>query len=485
MSNSSGSSTRGVVGCAAYLPHYRLRHSEIGSVLGGAQPAGTRSVASYDEDTTSMAVEAARAVLRGLSPVATPTRLYFATTEPAYLDKSNSAIIHAAVGLPRDTLAVDFGGAPRSAVGTLLAAADSTDSVLAVFADIRSGLPGSADEKHGGDAAAAVLFGPETDDAPVLAELLTTASVTDEFLDRWRTPGATTSRVWEERFGEHVYVPLAMEAFSAALKQADLTGDGIDHLIVCGLSVRANRQFAANSGVPRDAVAPDLTSVIGNSGTAQVGVLLADVLERAKPNEVIAVVVLADGASTLLLRTTEALGRRRSQGPTVGTQILSGDDSLSYATFLTWRGMLRREPPRRPEPDSPAGPPSHRSGGWKYGFVGSRCEECQTVHLPPARICFHCGSDDRMRAQSMADTPARVATYTIDRLAYTPSPPMIATVVDFHGGGRFRCELTDSGPAVAIGDEVEMTFRRLTTSETGVHNYFWKARPVRHQTEES
>jgi uncharacterized OB-fold protein len=90
-----------------------------------------------------------------------------------------------------------------------------------------------------------------------------------------------------------------------------------------------------------------------------------------------------------------------------------------------------------------------------------------------------------MRAQPMADIPARVATYTIDRLAYTPSPPMIATVVDFHGGGRFRCELTDSGPAVAIGDEVEMTFRRLTTSETGVHNYFWKARPVRHQTEES
>ena len=31
---------------------------------------------------------------------------------------------------------------------------------------------------------------------------------------------------------------------------------------------------------------------------------------------------------------------------------------------------------------------------------------------------------------------------------------------------------------VAIGDPVEMTFRRLFTAD-GIHNYFWKARPAR------
>jgi len=474
----------GVLACAAYLPHHRLRLSEIASVLGSGQPTGTRSVASYDEDTSSMAVEAARAVLRGLATASAPPRLYFATTDPAYLDKTNAAVIHAALGLPRSTLAVDFGGAPRSAVGTLLAAADCRDGALAVLADVRTGLPGSADEKYSGDAAAAVLFGPGTAETPVLAELLTSASVTDEFLDRWRSPGSPTSRVWEERFGEHVYVPLATESFAAALKQAELTPDDVDHLVVCGLSPRANRQFAATSGVPRKALASDLTAVIGNPGTAQPGVLLADVLERAKPDQVIALAVLADGASTLLLRTTAALGAHRPSAPTVADQIASADDSLSYGTFLTWRGMLWREPPRRPEPDAPAGPPSHRSEHWKYGFVGSLCEQCGTVHLPPVRVCFKCGTADRMHPQPMADMPARVATYTIDRLAHTPSPPMIAVVVDFDGGGRFRCELTDSSPEVAIGDEVEMTFRRLTTSESGVHNYFWKARPARQKTEE-
>ena len=78
----------------------------------------------------------------------------------------------------------------------------------------------------------------------------------------------------------------------------------------------------------------------------------------------------------------------------------------------------------------------------------------------------------------MADVPGTVATYTIDRLAYSPSPPVVAAVVDFDGGGRFSCELTDVDPeAVAIGDRVEMTFRRIVTAG-GVHNYFWKARPV-------
>jgi hydroxymethylglutaryl-CoA synthase len=30
---------------------------------------------------------------------------------------------------------------------------------------------------------------------------------------------------------------------------------------------------------------------------------------------------------------------------------------------------------------------------------------------------------------------------------------------------------------VTIGQRVEMTFRRLFTAE-GVHNYFWKAKPI-------
>ena len=79
----------------------------------------------------------------------------------------------------------------------------------------------------------------------------------------------------------------------------------------------------------------------------------------------------------------------------------------------------------------------------------------------------------------MAEAIGVIATYTVDRLAYSPSPPVIFAVVDFEGGGRLPVELTDTDEReVPIGGRVEMTFRRLFTAD-GIHNYFWKARPVR------
>jgi uncharacterized OB-fold protein len=90
-----------------------------------------------------------------------------------------------------------------------------------------------------------------------------------------------------------------------------------------------------------------------------------------------------------------------------------------------------------------------------------------------------------MAPEPMADVQGTVATFTVDRLAFTPSPPMIGVVVDFDGGGRFSCELTDASAAdAAIGLRVRMTFRRLVTAG-GIHNYFWKARPARTDVEGS
>lgn len=120
-----------------------------------------------------------------------------------------------------------------------------------------------------------------------------------------------------------------------------------------------------------------------------------------------------------------------------------------------------------------------RAEHWKYGFVGSRCTKCNTAHLPPQRVCVKCAAVDEMAEEAFVDTPCTIATYTLDHLAYTMQPPVVAAVIDFKTGGRMRCELTDVEPDdVAIGDELEMTFRRLYTSES-VHNYFWKARPRR------
>ena len=102
--------------------------------------------------------------------------------------------------------------------------------------------------------------------------------------------------------------------------------------------------------------------------------------------------------------------------------------------------------------------------------------------MPPARVSKATGDVDAMEPVTMADAVGTIVTFTIDRVAYSPSPPIVFAVVDFDGGGRFPIELTDvDADEIGIGDRVTMTFRRLFTSD-GIHDYFWKGRPVRTAT---
>jgi uncharacterized OB-fold protein len=133
------------------------------------------------------------------------------------------------------------------------------------------------------------------------------------------------------------------------------------------------------------------------------------------------------------------------------------------------------EPPRRPEPERVAAPPAARSAGYKFGFTGSRCENCGFVHLPPVRACRSCQTVDHMVDVPAAALRGTVVTYTVDRLAYSPSPPMVQAVIDVDGGGRCTLEVADARPdELAIGMRVRFTFRRLFTAGD-VHDYFWKA----------
>jgi len=471
--------TRGIVSIAGYVPYRRLQRSEVAKVFGSGGGKGARSVASHDEDTTTMGVEAARRALRA-APGAAPRALWFATATPAYLDKTNATTVHAALHQPADVAAFDFGGALRSGPGALRTALDAegTGTTLVVVADRRDGLPTSSDESAGGDGAAAVLVGDDGPGTPVIAEFLGGASISDEFLDRWRTAGDRRSMTWEERFGETRYVPLGTDAWQAGLKAAGVTADDVDRVVVTGMHGRAAKALGRKLGVRDGVLADDLSTTVGQTGSAHAGLVLASMLDQAAPDEVVAVVSLADGADVLVFRATPAITSWSPADP-VADQVAAGAD-LPYGKFLTWRGMVTPEPPRRPEPQRVSSSAASRNEDWKFGFVGSQDRTSGAVHLPPSRVSMTGGAVDDMVPVDRADTEATIATYTIDRLAYSPSPPIVFAILDFDGGGRFPVELTDVDPdTVDIGDRVRMTFRKLFTAD-GIHDYFWKATPVRH-----
>lgn len=474
--------TAGIAAWGTYLPYWRLQRAAIGAVLGSGGGRGSRAVASYDEDTTTLGVEAGRRALATGPGAGAVQDLFLSTPDPGYLDKTSATTVHAALGLGRECGAYDFAGSSRSAVATVLQAlvgAGAGRTTMAVVSDLRTGLAGSAEERDSGDGAAAFVCAPDG----AVAELIGRGAASDEFLDRWRVPGEADSHIWEERFGEELYVPLAREAFAAALKDAGLAEGDVDHAVVTGLHARATKAVASGLGVRDGVLAPDLLASVGNLGAAHAAVALCDVLERAETGQVIAVLSLADGADAFVLRTTPVLldaQRARAEAGvlSVAQQVAAGRDDLSYASFLTWRSQLQREPPRRPDPERPGAPTVHRSEEWKYAFAASRCTACGFRHMPPTRACLNCRAIDQMQPERLAETPGTVATFTIDHLAFSLSPPVIGVIIDFDGGGRFRCELTDARPdELSIGDRVSMTFRRVWTAQ-GVHNYFWKARPL-------
>src|SRR6185437_5903134 len=266
---------RGILSAAGYVPYRRLARADIAAFMGSGGGKGTRAVASHDEDTTTLAVEAARLALRS-APGQTADALWFATSVPAYLDKTNATAVAAALRLPQDVAAYDFGGALRSGMGALRTALQGTGITLVVGADMRDGLPTSGDEAAGGDAGAAVLVG---DGPSVVAEIAGVGSASDEFTDRWRAPGERTSKLWEERFGENRYLALGQDALARALKAAAAEAGDIGRLIVTGMHGRAVSGIAKKLALADGVVTDDLAASVGQSGTAHPLLVLAKTLE--------------------------------------------------------------------------------------------------------------------------------------------------------------------------------------------------------------
>lgn len=466
---------RGIISHGGYLPHHRLQRSAAAAVLGGRPRRGTRAVASHDEDTTTMAVEAGRRTIATTGAV--PSAIWFSTANPTYLDKTNATTMLAALQLPRTTIALDLGGAVRSGLGALISAGRSAGTVLAISSDMRGGLPASADELGGGDGAAAFVIGDDAPEAPVIAEIIGSASTSEEFFDAWRIPGEQRTKHWEERFGETRYVPLANEALTAALAAAGVDLADVAHVVTAGLHSRAISRAVKGWKLDAGVLADDLFSTVGNTGTAHAAIGLSSVLDVAKSGAVIAVVGFADGADVMVLRATEAISDHQALRP-IAAQAEGGDDGLDYATFLSWRGQITKEPPRRPEPARMSAPAATRTNEWKYAFVGSRDRDTGTVHMPPSRVSMDGSSVDEMDLAPMAAVKGTLVTFTVDRISYSQSPPVVFGVIDFDGGGRLPMELTDvDADALSIGDRVEMAFRVLNRADW-LTNYFWKARPL-------
>ena len=465
----------GISAYGAYIPRYRL-----GAETDGWDSAGQRSVANFDEDSVSMAVAAAIDCLNGTEREEIDG-LLFATTTPPYAEKQCASIIATALDLRRDIFTADITDVLRAGTTALKSALDSVaagsaKNVLVVASDNRQGAPKGEAERNSGDGAVAFII---SEDA-VIAEQAGSYTITENMMDTWRSAGDQFVRSWEDRFAiEEGLERIMGEAVSGFMEKEGVSVKDVAKLALYSPDARRHGQLARHLGFQPEQVQDPLFGRMGNTGAAFPLMLLAGALEDGSPGQLLLTVAYGDGSDVLGFRTTSKIGER-GHGLGVSGFLDSGQVLGSYETYAKWRNVwLTDSSSRRPDPQSPSVTALWRESDQNIKFHGGVCNQCGYVQYPPQRVCVECQSRDDSTPIRLSDKLGTVFTYSLDYLAGTVDTPLAVVVVDFEPGGRVLCMMTDREVGeVQIGMPVQMSFRKLRVVN-GIHNYYWKAVPLR------
>jgi hydroxymethylglutaryl-CoA synthase len=470
----------GIISTGAYIPIYRLNREEIGKIWGGRGGGGAKAVAAYDEDTLTLAVAAALDCVRRAG--ANIDGLSLATTTSPYREKMASSIVATVADLAEQTRTADFMGSLRASTAALKAALDavnagSSKKTVVIAADTRLGAAKGNFEQNLGDGAAALVIGSEK----VIAEIEASYSIFNDFTDIWRTDEDKFPRAAEGRFIDDVgYGPTMQAVIDGLLKKAKLTPADVKKYVFYAADARQHAGLAKKLKLDKTQVQDPLYNDIGNTGAAAPFLMLLAALEAAQPGDRIVFIGYGDGADAFLLRVTEEI-KKYQKNPAVTPQ-LKGKLNINYGQYLTWRNLVPVEASTLPDRS-----PISLQARWRErktitALYGLKCKKCGTPQIiqigQTPRVCVNCLTKDEFEPYKFSDKKGILFTYAIDQLMPTLNPPGVNGVVDFEGGGRFICELTDCDVnKVKVGMPVEMTYRKMFTYK-GIHNYFWKAKPV-------
>ena len=463
----------GIVSLGAYLPRYRLSGKTLAQVWGGSVRAGERAVANFDEDSLTMAVEAALGALEGRDS-ARVGACYFASTTPPYAEKSSAAILATATDLGKEVAVADLGGSLRAGTTALRLALDavragSAREALVAAADMRNAAPGTEMEPLLGDGAAALLLGEEN----VIARFEGAYTVTHEFTDVWRREHDRYLMMGDlpfiRAYGYERFIP---EVIDGLLAKTGLKRQDVARAAVYAPDLRTAQAMQKPLQFPSEAFShEELLAQVGNTGTAAPLLALARALEGAKPGERILVVGYGSGAEALLFQATEQIQRHAfTRG--VAPWLRAGRPLAHYGQFLQFRRHVETEEIKA----YTALPIQMREERQTLRLYGQGCLDCGAVQYPARHVCWKCSS--RRFEERKLSRRGKVFTFTKDHLIPTPDPPTIMVAADLDGGGRFYTQLTDCDPeTVAFEMPVVLTLRRFHEGENLAH-YFWKFRPV-------
>ncbi len=480
-----GASDFGILSFGAYLPRTRLQRQAVAAANSWFAPGlrglakGERAICNWDEDSITMAVEAARDGLAGFERDALSQLVLASTTHP-FDDRLNAGVVANALQLSSALRTSDVSGSLRAGSSALASALEAgAGRTLVVAADARKAKVGSTQEMHYGDGAAAMLVGH----GEPIARLLGAHSESVDFVHQYRMHDKAHDYAWEERWvRDEGYLKIVPKAVAALLARCEVNAADITHFCMPGTLSRIGAMVAKRCGVPDAAVRDNLAAVCGDTGAAHPLLLLAAALDDAQPGERILLAAFGEGCDALLFEVMPAIAKARASRGVKAALAARREDS-NYMRYLSFNNLIDMERGMRAEPDKPTQMTVlYRNRDMVQGLVGGKCRNCGTVQYPKQRYCVNpeCNALDSQDDYSFAERGGKVMSYTADALTYSPDPPTYFGMVQFDGGGRMLMDFSevDAGK-IEVGLPVRMVFR-IKDSDTmrGFVRYFWKAIPA-------
>jgi hydroxymethylglutaryl-CoA synthase len=454
------------VGAAA--PSWRLPATEVGAAWGRAGGRGQAAVCAPDEDTLTLAAEAAgRALAASGLQTDIVDGLWWGTTRPPFAEGPSHAVLARAVGLSHRSGGALCSGSPHAGLEALLGAADAVGAgtarvALVVVSDATVPGLGTAFEARAGAGAAALLLVSHGGGASLGPRV----TRTHPYLDRYRGDGERATRdLYDGRlFREEVFLP-TMRELGEQLGALDVDRwslpdpDG-------RLGATLARQLAA--GAPASA---SVYEAVGDTGAAAALLGALGALDAAGT---VGLVGWGGGRATGVTITA----REPVRGAALVADALSGGRTVTYAEALRARGQLVSSGETVPMGVPPESAQFVRGADEMLGLLGARCVDCGTINTPPSihPHCISCGSA-KFVLEPLA-RHGRVHTFVVNETMPAPFvAPLPLAVIDLDDGARVMLQVTESTAPLELGVEVELVMRRYA-HERGVPVYGYKARTV-------
>jgi len=345
----------GIVSYGAYIPKFRIKVEDIARVWGddaGILIAGLmvneKSVPDLDEDTATIAVEAARAALaRSGIDAKRIGAVYTGSESHPYAVKPTSTIVAEAVDATPVMTAADFEFACKAGTAAIqacmgLVSSDMIDLGLAIGADVSQGAPGDALEYTAAAGGVACLIGKKESELAAVIE--DTYSFTTDTPDFWRREGMPYPEHGGRFTGEPGYFKHVTGAANGLMEKIGTKPSDYDYAVFHQPNGKFPRRVAKMLGFSSEQVNPGLVvSRLGNtySGSCLMGI--AATLDQAQPGDRIFATAFGSGAGgdAFSITVTDRIEEIRNGAPTV-EKLLDHRVYMDYAMYAKHKGKIKR-----------------------------------------------------------------------------------------------------------------------------------------------